>query len=105
MIRPLLYSVLVYESSQHIRETKINDYSKYDTLYNKIHQLQIKNEVSILIDDYFGGVVDMNYALSNLSNFLKIDKMFEKLKSYGFIRRYLNLNDTIIVLREMNDVK
>lgn len=105
MIRPLLYSVLVYESSQHIRETKINDYSKYDTLYNKIHQLQIKNEVSILMDDYFGGVVDMNYALSNLSNFLKIDKMFEKLKSYGFIRRYLDLNDTFVVLREMNDVK
>ena len=58
----------------------------------------------MLIDDYFNDVVDFDYVLSNLTNFLAADKMFEELKSYGLIKKYINLEDTFIVLRERMDV-
>lgn len=104
MIRPLLYTVLVFDAAQQIKEFNLNDYSKYETLYDKIHHSTQKNEVTTLIDDYFGGFVDVGGFFSKLVGFLSVDKMFVNLMDIGLIRKFLNIDDTLVVLRERRDI-
>ena len=104
MIRPLLYTVLVFDAAQQIKELNLNDYSKYETLYDKINHSTQKNEVTTLIDDYFGGFVDVGGFFSKLVSFLSVDKMFVNLMDIGLIRKFLNFDDTLVVLRERRDI-
>lgn len=107
MIRPMLYTILLFESSQNIKNLNLNNYEKYDRLYHRIENLKEENESFTIINDYFQGFASREIAFSKLKDVMDNNNpknMFGDLKSYGFIRTYFKLDDSYIVLNERKDV-
>lgn len=108
MIRPILYTILLFESSQNIKNLNLNNYKKYDNLYQRIENLRGEDESFVVMNDYFKGADTRSDAFSKLNDIMKniniSENMFNDLMSYSFIRKYFKLDDSYILLNERKEI-
>lgn len=108
MIRPILYTILLFESSQNIKNLNLNNYKKYDNLYQRIENLRGEDESFVVMNDYFKGADTRSDAFSKLNDIMKniniSENMFNDLMSYSFIRKYFKLDESYILLNERKEI-